>query len=183
MFGAEPHDITQQNIQSRCRGLMLMAMSNRFGHLLLATGNKSEMATGYATLYGDMCGSYAPLKDLYKTDVYKVARYAVQKNGPVIPEEIFTKAPTAELRPNQTDQDNLPPYDVLDEILRGLVERDMSFTALVEQGHDPALVERVWTLLQKSEYKRRQAPPGPKLTRRHLGKDRRYPITNGYTGS
>jgi NAD+ synthase len=183
VWGGEPIGVTAENLQARLRGLMLMSISNQKNCLLLATGNKSEWATGYATLYGDMCGGYAPLKDLYKTEVYKVARYACSRNGAVIPEAIFRKAPTAELRPNQKDQDSLPPYEELDEILQGLIECDMSFAAVIEQGHDLNTVKKVWKMLQGAEYKRRQGPPGPKITRRHLGKDRRYPITNGYTGS
>lgn len=182
IFGNHPPDATQENIQSRCRGIILMAMANRFGKLLLATGNKSEMSTGYATLYGDMCGAFAPLKDVYKTEVYKLARYAVARNGAVIPKQIFTKPPSAELRPGQIDEDSLPPYNVLDPILYSLIERDMSFKALADEGYDPLIVKQVWSMLQLAEYKRKQAPPGPKVSRRHLSQDRRYPITNGYLG-
>ena len=170
-------DITEENIQSRSRGLVLMALSNKLGAMVLATGNKSEMAVGYATLYGDMCGGYAPLKDLYKTKVYELARWR-NSIGHVIPGNILTRAPTAELKPNQTDQDSLPPYDVLDALLSGLIERDQSVTDLVGLGFDQNVVECVRGMLHRAEYKRRQAPPGPKLTDRHLTKDRRYPIVN-----
>ncbi|MDD3288448.1 MAG: NAD+ synthase [Alphaproteobacteria bacterium] len=182
VFGDYVADSTQENIQSRCRGVILMAMANRFNKLLLATGNKSEMSTGYATLYGDMCGAFAPLKDLYKTEVYELSHYAVSRNGPVIPERIFKKPPSAELRPGQVDEDSLPPYEVLDAILYSLIEGNVNFGALVDQGYDLMLVKQVWSMLQLAEYKRQQAPPGPKVSRRHLSKDRRYPITNGYIG-
>ena len=177
-FAGHETDITEENLQSRCRGIILMAMSNKFGSMLLATGNKSELATGYATLYGDMCGGYAPLKDVYKTEVYRLSRWRNAQGGLVISERVLTKAPTAELRPNQTDQDSLPPYDVLDAILEGLIENDLGLDEIAAQGYDPGLVRRVYTLLQRAEYKRRQAPPGPKITRRHSSKDRRYPMTS-----
>jgi NAD+ synthase len=189
IFAGRQTDITEENIQSRARGLILMAISNKLGHMLLTTGNKSEMSVGYATLYGDMCGGYSVLKDVYKTAVFALARWrnthvpqgARGPQGPVMPERVITKPPTAELRPNQTDQDTLPPYEVLDEILAGLVEGEMSLDALVEAGHDRATVARVWRMLDRAEYKRRQAPPGVKISPRAFGRDRRYPITNGYT--
>jgi len=185
--GCSP-DVTEENIQARCRGIILMAMANKGGGMVLATGNKSEMATGYATLYGDMCGGFAPLKDVYKTDAYKLALWrnankpeeALGPEGEVIPERVLTKAPSAELRPDQTDQDTLPPYDVLDDILQGLIEDDLGVAEIAARGHDAALVQRVWLMLDRAEYKRRQAPPGPKVTKRHLTRDRRYPITNRY---
>ncbi len=189
-FEGRPADITEENIQSRCRGLILMALSNKFGDMVLTTGNKSEMSVGYATLYGDMCGGYSVLKDVYKTEVFDLARWrnahyppgALGPKGPVMPERVITKPPSAELKPGQRDQDSLPPYDELDAILAGLVEGEKSVDALVEQGHDRQTVLRVWRLLDRAEYKRRQAPPGVKITRRAFGRDRRYPITNGYTG-
>lgn len=184
-------DVTEENIQSRCRGVILMALSNKFGSMVISTGNKSEMSVGYSTLYGDLCGGFAVLKDLYKTQVYKVARWrnthkpesGMGPEGVIIPERIFTKAPTAELKHNQTDQDSLPAYEILDDILECLIERDMGLQAIVQRGHDVATVRRVWEMLDRAEYKRRQAPPGVKITRRLLGRDRRYPITNKYRES
>ena len=189
VFAARQADATEENIQARSRGLILMAISNKFGDMLLTTGNKSEMSVGYATLYGDMCGGYSVLKDVYKTTVFALARWrnahrpqgALGPDGPVMPERVITKPPTAELKPNQTDQDTLPPYDVLDAILAGLVEGEQSVDALVAAGHDRATVLRVWRMLDRAEYKRRQAPPGVKITPRAFGRDRRYPITNGFT--
>jgi NAD+ synthase len=189
VFAGRQADITEENIQSRSRGLILMAISNKLGHMVLTTGNKSEMSVGYATLYGDMCGGYSVLKDVYKTTVFELCHWrnanlpagALGPAGMVIPERIITKPPSAELRPNQTDQDSLPPYDVLDAILEGLVEGEQSVDALVAGGHDRATVLRVWKLLDRAEYKRRQAPPGVKITPRAFGRDRRYPITNGFT--
>jgi NAD+ synthase len=186
LFEGTTPDITEENIQSRARGVTLMALSNKFGKMVLTTGNKSEMSVGYATLYGDMCGGYSVLKDVYKTTVYELSRWrnqvlpegAMGPAGRVIPERIITKAPTAELKPNQTDQDSLPPYDALDDILNCLVEEEKSVEEIVARGHDRATVARVWRLLDRAEYKRRQAPPGVKLTRRNFGRDRRYPITN-----
>ncbi|MDR3448551.1 MAG: NAD+ synthase [Alphaproteobacteria bacterium] len=180
--------VAEENIQSRCRGLILMALSNAEGPMVLSTGNKSEMSVGYATLYGDMCGGFAVLKDVYKTEIYKLARWrnahvpagGLGPAGIVIPERVLTKAPTAELRPNQTDQDSLPPYDILDGILEGLIEQDLGLRDLVAKGFDEATVARVWTMLDRAEYKRRQAAPGVKITRRNLARDRRYPITNHY---
>lgn len=189
LFGNRAADVTEENIQSRARGLILMALSNKFGEMLLTTGNKSEMSVGYATLYGDMCGGFSVLKDVYKTTVFALARFrnahrprgARGPAGPVMPERVITKAPSAELKPNQTDQDTLPPYEVLDSILQGLIEGEQSVDALVAKGHDRQTVLRVWRMLDRAEYKRRQAPPGVKITPRAFGRDRRYPITNGFT--
>jgi NAD+ synthase len=190
VFAGRQADITEENVQSRARGLILMAISNKIGSMLLTTGNKSEMSVGYATLYGDMCGGYSVLKDVYKTAVFALARWrnanrpegALGPDGAVMPERVITKPPSAELKPNQTDQDTLPPYAVLDAILEGLVEGEQSVDALVAAGHDRATVLRVWRMLDRAEYKRRQAPPGVKITPRAFGRDRRYPITNGFTG-
>jgi NAD+ synthase len=189
-FGNRPPDTTEENIQSRIRGVTLMALSNKFGDMLLTTGNKSEMSTGYATLYGDMCGGYSVLKDVYKTMVFELSRWrnahvpagAKGPRGPAMPERIITKPPSAELKPGQKDQDSLPPYEVLDAILEGLVEGEKDVDGMVAAGHDRATVLRVWKMLDRTEYKRRQAPPGVKITPRAFGRDRRYPITNGYTG-
>ncbi|MCO6418922.1 NAD+ synthase [Siccirubricoccus sp. KC 17139] len=188
-FGDHAPDTTEENIQSRARGLTLMALSNKFGDMVLATGNKSEMSVGYATLYGDMCGGYAVLKDVYKTLVFELSRWrnahlppgALGPQGPVMPKRVLTKPPSAELKPGQTDQDNLPPYEELDAILEGLVEGERGVEALVAEGHDRATVLRVRRLLDWAEYKRRQAPPGVKIGKRAFGRDRRYPISNGYT--
>ncbi len=188
VFKGRKPDITEENIQSRIRGAILMAISNKFGPMVLTTGNKSEMSVGYATLYGDMCGGYNVLKDLYKTQVFALSRWrnqsqpkgALGPSGRVIPERVIEKAPTAELRLNQKDEDSLPPYAVLDAILECLVEREMGFEDVVAQGHDPATVKRVEQLLYVAEYKRRQAAPGVKLSARNFGRDRRYPITNAY---
>ncbi len=182
-------DITEENLQSRARGMTLMAISNKFGKMVLSTGNKSEMSTGYATLYGDMCGGYAVLKDVYKTTVFAVCRWrnahkpagALGPEGPVMPERVITKPPTAELKPNQTDQDTLPAYEVLDGILKGLIEGQMGVDAVAAKGFDAAVVRRVYKMLKTAEYKRRQAPPGVKITHIAFGRDYRYPITNGFT--
>jgi len=190
VFEDRDADVTEENIQSRARGNLLMAISNKLGRMVLTTGNKSEMSVGYATLYGDMCGGYSVLKDIYKTDVFKLAHWRnvnrpVDGRGPdgrVIPERIITKPPTAELKPDQTDQDTLPPYDVLDGILQGLIEDELSINDLVTRGFDKETTRRVWRMLDLAEYKRRQAPPGVKITRRAFGRDRRYPITNGFRG-
>ena len=180
--------ITEENIQSRLRGLLLMALSNRYGYMVLATGNKSEYAVGYSTLYGDMCGGYAPIKDVWKTDVFKLCEWR-NKNfsdmfkgpkGKVIPENIINKAPTAELRENQKDTDSLPEYDVLDEILKDLVEKEISVEKIVSKGFDKRVVERTAQLLARSEYKRFQAAPGPKVTSKAFGRDRRFPLTSGF---
>ena len=186
--GREP-DVTEENIQARARGLVLMAISNKLGHMLLTTGNKSEMSVGYATLYGDMCGGFSVLKDIYKTTVFALARWRNQRRpngflgprGQVIPERVITKPPSAELRPGQTDQDSLPPYEMLDGILMALIEDEASVEEIAAKGYDPAVVRRVWRMIDRAEYKRRQAPPGVKITRRAFGRDRRYPITNGFT--
>ena len=191
MFADKPMDITEENIQSRMRGLILMAISNKFGSMLLTTGNKSEMAVGYATIYGDMNGGYNPIKDLLKTQVYELARWrnehlpgdCLGPAGEVIPTAIIDKAPTAELRPNQRDQDSLPPYPLLDEILAGLVEDELSLAEIVERSEgriDMALAKRVERMVYLAEYKRRQAGPGVKLTEKAFGLGRKYPITNGY---
>jgi NAD+ synthase len=189
LFADTQSDTTEENVQSRSRGLILMAMSNKFGSMVLTTGNKSEMSVGYATLYGDMCGGYSVLKDVYKSTIFELSRWrnanvppaALGPHGPVMPQRVIDKPPSAELKPDQTDQDTLPPYEVLDGILSGLVEGEKSVDALVEQGFDRPTVLRVWRMLDRAEYKRRQAPPGVKITSRAFGRDRRYPITNGYT--
>jgi NAD+ synthase len=181
LFGNRPEDVTEENIQSRARGVTLMAVSNKLGGMVLTTGNKSEMAMGYATLYGDMNGGYNVLKDVYKTTVFELCKWRNQK-GRVIPERILTKPPSAELRPDQKDEDSLPPYPVLDAILKGLIERDLDAAALAAEGHDLATVNRVWRLLEGAEYKRRQAPPGVKITSRLISRERRYPIVNGFRG-
>lgn len=188
IFGSRPKDTTEENIQSRARGLTLMALSNKLGYMVLTTGNKSEMSVGYATLYGDMCGGFSVLKDIYKVTVFKLCRWrnanlpkgALGPAGPVMPERVITKPPTAELKPNQTDQDTLPPYEVLDGILESLVEREMTVDEISAKGYEKATILRVWRMLDLAEYKRRQAPPGVKISRRAFGRDRRYPITNGF---
>lgn len=174
-------DITEENIQARIRGNLLMALSNKFGYLVLTTGNKSEISTGYATLYGDMAGGFAVIKDVPKTIVYKLARYR-NSVKPVIPEHIITREPTAELRANQKDTDSLPPYEILDEILKMYVEQDKSIDYITKKGFDRDIAVRVVRMVDRSEYKRRQAPPGIKITPRSFGKDRRMPITNKYCG-
>jgi len=181
LFGNRPEDVTEENIQSRARGVTLMAVSNKLGGMVLTTGNKSEMAMGYATLYGDMNGGYNVLKDVYKTTVFELCKWR-NRQGRVIPERILTKPPSAELRPDQKDSDSLPPYPILDAILKGLIERDLDATALAAEGHDLATVNRVWRLLEGAEYKRRQAPPGVKITSRLISRERRYPIVNGFRG-
>ena len=191
VFAGRQPDTTEENIQSRVRGSMLMAISNKFGSMLMTTGNKSEMSVGYATLYGDMNGGFNPIKDLYKLQVYRLAHWRnanVPKGGKgpagvVIPENILTRAPSAELRENQTDQDSLPPYEVLDDILECLVEQEMPLPEIVARGHAPETVKRVERLLYLAEYKRRQAAPGVKITARSFGRDRRYPITNRFRES
>jgi NAD+ synthase len=179
IFAGRPRDTTEENIQARMRGVLLMALSNKFGDLLLTTGNKSEMSVGYATLYGDMCGGYSVLKDIYKTEVYALSRWRNER-GRVIPESSITKAPTAELRPGQTDQDSLPPYEELDAILTRLIEQEQSLSDIVAAGFARETVARVQRLVYTAEYKRRQAPPGVKITRKSFGRDRRYPITNAF---
>ena len=188
-FQGRDADSTEENLQSRARGMTLMALSNKFGPMVLSTGNKSEMSCGYATLYGDMCGGYAVLKDVYKTTVFALSAWrnhnrpsgGLGPEGMVMPERVITKPPSAELKPNQTDQDTLPPYDILDGILECLVEGEMSVHDTAARGFDPDLVRRVWRMLDRAEYKRRQAPPGVKITSRAFGKERRYPITNAFT--
>ncbi len=188
VFGNRERDITEENLQARARGILLMGLSNKFGWMVLTTGNKSEMSVGYATLYGDMCGGYSVLKDVYKTTVFALSswrnrhkpRLAQGPSGIVIPEAIILKPPTAELRPNQKDQDSLPPYDVLDAILIGLVEREQPVEAISALGYPSETVRRVQHMLYLAEYKRRQAPPGVKISPRNLGRDRRFPITNAF---
>lgn len=190
-FQDEAPDTTEENVQARSRGITLMALSNKFGYMVLSTGNKSEMSVGYATLYGDMCGGYSVLKDIYKTTVFALSDWrnthfpetALGPKGPVMGRRVITKPPSAELKPDQKDEDSLPPYDQLDDILHGLIEEELSVTDIISRGHDAAIVDRVWRMLDRAEYKRRQAPPGVKISSRAFGKDRRYPITNGFTGT
>ncbi|RDV02798.1 NAD+ synthase [Sphingorhabdus pulchriflava] len=187
-FADKEVDITEENVQSRIRGVTLMALSNKFGHMLLTTGNKSEMSVGYATIYGDMAGGYNPLKDAYKMTVFAISRWrnkhkpriGLGPDGPVMPEAIITRPPSAELRPDQKDSDSLPDYPVLDDILLGLVEQELSVDEVTARGHPREVVERIERLLYIAEYKRRQAPPGVKLGSRNFGRDRRYPITNAF---
>jgi len=182
-FKDRPEDATEENIQARIRGTLLMALSNKFGSLVLTTGNKSEMAVGYATIYGDMCGGYAPLKDLYKTEVFGLSKWRNTVGGaPVIPPAVISRPPSAELRANQTDQDSLPAYDVLDGILYRYVDQEQSREEIVAAGYAPEVVDRVLRLVRTSEWKRHQAAPGPKVSRRAFGRERRYPISNGYKG-
>jgi NAD+ synthase len=188
LFTGRTPDTTEENIQSRIRGLSLMALSNKFGPMLLTTGNKSEMSVGYATIYGDMAGGYSVLKDIYKMTVFKLSewrnahhpRLSIGPKGPVMPVRVIEKPPTAELRVNQKDQDSLPPYELLDRILMGLVEHESSASDLIAQGMDAATVTRIERLLYVAEYKRRQAPPGVKIGPRNFGRDRRYPISNAF---
>jgi NAD+ synthase len=187
-FKGKAADTTEENIQSRIRGLTLMALSNKFGPMVLTTGNKSEMSVGYATIYGDMAGGYSVLKDVYKTTVFALARWrnthrprgAMGPDGVVIPERTITRPPSAELRADQADSDSLPPYDLLDRILIGLVENERAAADLAAEGIDPALIRRIERLLHLAEYKRRQAPPGVKISLRNFGRDRRYPITHAF---
>jgi NAD+ synthase (glutamine-hydrolysing) len=178
-FAGRAPDVTEENIQARCRGMLLMAISNKKGKMVLTTGNKSEMAVGYATLYGDMAGGFDVLKDVPKTLVYRLAEYR-NAISPVIPRRVIERAPSAELAPNQVDQDSLPPYPALDAILERYVERDRNFDEIVADGFDADTVRRVIRMVDRNEYKRRQAAPGVRITRRAFGKDRRYPITSGY---
>lgn len=186
VFAGQPADTTEENLQSRTRGVLLMALSNKLGGLLLTTGNKSEYAVGYATIYGDMCGGYAPIKDLYKTEVFALARWrnAVGGTAPggglVIPQAVIDRPPSAELRADQKDEDSLPPYDVLDAILLRYIDQEQSRAEIVEAGFDADTVDHVLRLVRISEWKRAQAAPGPKVSRRAFGRERRYPITNGY---
>ena len=188
MFEGLEKDTTEENIQSRIRGVLLMAISNKFGEMLVSTGNKSEISVGYTTIYGDMNGGFNVLKDAYKTDVYSLARWRNKNfsnsfkgpNGIAIPKKSISKSPSAELSPNQKDQDNLPPYDMLDQILKMLIEEEKSVRDIISSGYDRKIVKRVYKLILSSEYKRRQSPPGVKLTGRSFGKERRYPITNAF---
>ena len=179
VLGDTEPDATEENIQARCRGLLLMALSNKTGRMLLTTGNKSEMAVGYATLYGDMAGGFAPIKDCSKTLVFELARYR-NTLGEAIPERVITRPPSAELRPDQKDTDSLPDYDVLDPILAAFIEDDLSVAEITERGFDRAVVIRVLEMVKRNEYKRRQAPPGVRISSRAFGRDWRYPITSGY---
>lgn len=179
IFAGRPADATEENIQARLRGMLLMALSNKFGHLVLTTGNKSELSTGYCTLYGDMAGGFAVLKDVAKTLVYRLARWR-NTQGEVIPVRIITRPPSAELREDQTDQDNLPEYDVIDAIIEDYVERNASPKEIIAKGYAPAAVEQVVRLLRINEYKRKQGPFGPRITERAFGRDWRYPLSNGY---
>jgi NAD+ synthase (glutamine-hydrolysing) len=172
-------DSTEENIQARVRGTLLMALSNKYHKIVLATGNKSEMAVGYATLYGDMCGGFAPLKDISKTMVYKLSNYR-NSISKVIPERVITRPPSAELAPNQVDQDTLPSYDVLDDILTRFVEMKQSVSKIIEQGHNFEVVNKVTSMILKNEYKRRQSAPGPKVSSNAFGKERRYPMTSKF---
>jgi NAD+ synthase (glutamine-hydrolysing) len=182
-FASAEFGVAEENIQSRIRGLLIMALSNKFGWLVLATGNKSEMAAGYATLYGDMAGGFAVIKDVPKTLAYRLARYRNSLGSePVIPQSVIEKEPSAELRPDQRDVDTLPPYETLDPILEAYVEEDKSVDAIASMGFDKELVKRVMTMVDRNEYKRRQAPPGVKISPRAFGRDRRLPIANRYKG-
>jgi NAD+ synthase len=188
LFDGSPADVTEENIQSRLRGTLLMAVSNKFGSMVITTGNKSEVSVGYSTLYGDMNGGYNPIKDIYKTEVFALSRWRNEKvpvnglgpSGVVIPETILDKPPSAELRPDQKDEDSLPPYEALDDILFALVEDERGVDEIIARGHDAEIVKRIEHLLYISEYKRRQAAPGAKIGNRNFGRDRRYPITNGF---
>lgn len=179
VFRGMPEDVTEENIQARCRGMILMAMSNKFGSMLLTTGNKSEMAVGYATLYGDMAGGFAPLKDCSKTLVYRLAEHR-NRELEVIPRRVIERPPSAELRPDQQDTDSLPPYEILDPILEAFIEEDCSVDQIVARGFDRAVVGRILGMVKRNEYKRRQAPPGIRISRRAFGRDWRYPITSGF---
>jgi NAD+ synthase (glutamine-hydrolysing) len=179
VLGDSEPDATEENIQARCRGLLLMAISNKTGRMLLTTGNKSEMAVGYATLYGDMAGGFAPIKDCSKTLVYRLARYR-NTVSEVIPERVITREPSAELRPDQKDSDSLPGYAVLDPILEAFIEEDLSVAEITKRGFDRDTVVRILEMVKRNEYKRRQAPPGVRISSRAFGRDWRYPITSGY---
>ncbi|HKP18598.1 MAG TPA: NAD(+) synthase, partial [Gaiellaceae bacterium] len=182
-FGDRPRDLTEENLQARIRGVLLMALSNKFGWLVVATGNKSELSVGYATLYGDMAGGFALLKDVFKTDVFRLAKHLNGRAGrELIPESIIDRAPSAELRDNQLDQDSLPPYPELDRVLEAYVELDRSREELAMDGFDAEVVERALAMIDRAEYKRRQAPPGVKLRPKAFGRDRRTPITNRWRG-
>ena len=180
LFRSEEINITRENLQARIRGNILMGLSNEFGWLVIATGNKSEISTGYCTLYGDMAGGFSPLKDIYKTMVYRISNYINSKYGNIIPEAIIKKVPSAELKPDQTDQDRLPPYDILDGILKAYIEDEKDLSEIVKMGFDRKLAAGTIKMVDSSEYKRRQGAPGIKITARAFGKDRRYPITNKF---
>jgi NAD+ synthase len=188
LFAGTNRDLTEENLQSRTRGTILMSVSNKFGPMVVTTGNKSEMSVGYATLYGDMNGGFNPIKDIYKTQVFRLCHLrnrwkphdALGPSGEVIPVNIITKPPSAELREDQKDEDSLPPYEVLDAVLERLVERELRVSDIVAEGYDQEVVARVQRLLYLAEYKRRQAAPGVKVTKKNFGRDRRYPITNGF---
>ena len=185
-FNNLPPDVTEENLQSRIRGTLLMALSNKVGKMVVTTGNKSEVSVGYSTLYGDMNGGYNPIKDIYKTEVYELSKWrnsskasnCLGPSGELIPFSIIEKEPTAELREDQKDQDSLPPYDKLDDILESLIDYEMSISEIVKRGHDKSLVKKIENLLYVSEYKRRQSAPGVKVSQKNFGRDRRYPITN-----
>jgi len=182
-FAGRNSDLTEENLQARIRGVLLMALSNKFGWLVVATGNKSELSVGYATLYGDMAGGFALLKDVFKTDVFRLARHLNERAGKeLIPATIIERAPSAELRDDQLDEDSLPPYAALDRVLEAYVEQDRSREELSQDGFDPDVVERALALIDRAEYKRRQAPPGVRLTPKAFGRDRRTPITNRWRG-
>ncbi|MDE3026484.1 MAG: NAD(+) synthase, partial [Acidobacteriota bacterium] len=182
-FAGRETDLAEENLQARIRGTLLMALSNKFGWLLVATGNKSELSVGYATLYGDMAGGFALLKDVYKTDVFRLSRHVNERAGrDLIPQSIIERAPTAELRAGQLDEDSLPPYPALDRVLEAYVEGDRSLEELSADGFDPDVVERAVAMIDRAEYKRRQAPPGVRLRPKAFGRDRRTPITNRFRG-
>jgi NAD+ synthase (glutamine-hydrolysing) len=182
-FARRDPDLTEENLQARARGTLLMALSNKFGWLVIATGNKSELSVGYSTLYGDLAGGFALIKDVYKTDVFRLARHLNLRAGrELIPESIIERPPSAELRADQLDEDSLPPYPQLDEVLEAYVELDRSREELLQDGFDPSVVERALAMIDRAEYKRRQAPPGVKLRPKAFGRDRRTPITNRYSG-
>ncbi|HED52510.1 MAG TPA: NAD(+) synthase, partial [Gammaproteobacteria bacterium] len=179
VFAGTQRDTTEENIQARCRGVILMALSNKQGRILLTTGNKSELSVGYATLYGDMAGGFAPIKDVPKGLVYRLSEYR-NSIAPVIPQRVIERPPSAELAPDQKDEDSLPPYELLDPVLEGYIEQDMSVRELIALGFEAEIVQHVATLVDRNEYKRRQAPPGVRISKRAFGRDRRYPITSGF---
>ncbi|STZ08227.1 Glutamine-dependent NAD(+) synthetase [Moraxella caprae] len=182
LFAGAAPDVTEENLQARARGVILMALSNKFGHMVISTGNKSENAVGYSTLYGDMVGGFDVLKDVYKTDVYRLADYRNRlEDNPVIPERIITRPPSAELRPDQKDQDSLPDYALLDAILKMYIDEDLGYKAICAAGFDPAVVERVLTMVDRAEHKRRQGAIGTKITKKSFGRERRYPLVNGWS--
>lgn len=182
LFAGAAPDVTEENLQARARGVILMALSNKFGHMVISTGNKSENAVGYSTLYGDMVGGFDVLKDIYKTDVYRLADYRNRlEENPVIPERVITRPPSAELRPDQKDQDSLPDYALLDAILKMYIDEDLGYKAICAAGFDPAVVERVLTMVDRAEHKRRQGAIGTKITKKSFGRERRYPLVNGWS--